>query len=90
MKKFLLILLIVVAASTKVQHLPFRKLEVDPIMNDWLRATGLYDKIVYVYEKYGIPKAIEFCVSRVSFLLKTRCKGFVENLQKEKNNKLPK
>ena len=81
MKKFLLILFIVIAASTKVQHLLFRKLEKDYLMHDYLSAHGYYDQIVDLLKKYGKPTAIDYCQKKAGFLLAYRCKSFIEQIE---------
>ena len=83
MKRFLLILLVAVAASVSVdfdgtelqgwwkkfwgkvwnfiKDLP-KKLK--QLVN-WLKEQGLWGKLVDLVEKYGVPKAVEFCQQKV-------------------------
>ena len=81
MKKFFLILLIVVASSTEVQNQVTRKLDEEYKVYDWLLACGLYNRLVEILIKYGIPKAIEFCKGNVPIFLVGLCSGFVKNIK---------
>ena len=81
MKSFLLILLIVVANLTEVQHLVTRKLGGNEKVYDWLLACGMINQLSNILTKYGIVKAIEFCEGKVPKLLKKFCKGFVETFK---------
>ena len=102
MKKFLLILLIAVAASVSVE---FDGTELNGWFKDWikkvakkvwdfikslperlkgivnwLKENGWWDKIVDLVEKYGAPKAVEFCQEKAPGFLKGFCQEAVNKI----------
>ncbi len=80
MNKFLLILLIAVVASTEVQHLELRKLNSPDALIHYLRSNGLYDFLSNIARKYGKPKAIDMCISKVPIQLKRFCNQVVSSM----------
>ena len=80
MSKFLLILLIAVVASTEVQHLELRKLNSPDALIHYLRSNGLYDFLSNIARKYGKPKAIDMCISKVPIQLKRFCNQVVNSM----------
>ena len=98
MKKFLLILLIAVAASVSVEFDGtelngwFKKVikkgwdwikgvgDVLKKLINWLKSTGIWDKLVDLVEKYGAPKAISFCEEKAPQFLKGMCKKAVDKV----------
>ena len=107
MKKFLLILLIAVAASIKIEFDDaelngwFKKL-VKKVKNigkkvwdfvkkipqklmkivDWLKAHGLWDKLMDYVEKFGAAKATAYCVSVAPLILKALCAPAINEIIK--------
>ena len=89
MKKFLLVLLIAVALSSTVE---FEESElngwdwIDDIVGgakkviEWLKKNGWWDKIVDLVEKYGAPKAVEFCQEKAPGFLKGFCQEAVNKI----------
>ena len=74
MKKFLLVLLIAVALSSTVEFEESELNEwdwIDKIVGgakkviEWLKKNGWWDKIIDLIEKYGAPKAVEFCKEKL-------------------------
>ena len=80
MNKFLLFLLFVVVASSEVQHLDMRKLGDPRPLIKWLRTHRLYDALSFVARKYGRPKAISFCQSKVPFYFLHLCPDAVDTI----------
>ena len=80
MNKFLLILLIAVVASTEVQHLDIRKLNSPDALIHYLKSHGLYVFLNNIARKYGKPKAIDMCMSKVPIQLKRFCDQVVNSM----------
>ena len=80
MNKFLLILLIAFVASTEVQHLDIRKLNSPDALIHYLRSHGLYDFLNNIARRYGKPRAIDICMSKVPFQLKRFCDQVVNSM----------
>ena len=77
MKKFLFVLLIAVIASAAVEDSSldtwwddvveaFKKvIEKIKTVIQWLKDNGFWEPLMRVLEKYGKPKAVEFCVKLI-------------------------
>ena len=98
MKKFLLILLVAVAASVKIEFdgtdleskwtdfwkkvwefiktIPARLKDV----YEWLKKKGIWQDLVDLVQKYGGPKAIEFCKEKTGW--DNFCKDIVDYIFK--------
>ncbi len=94
MKKFLLILLVAIAASVKVE---FDGTELQGKWKDfwkkvwdflktipeklravyhWLKDKGIWDDLIDLLDKYGAPKAIEWCIEKTGW--NDLCRDFIE------------
>ena len=94
MKKFLLILLVAIAASVKVE---FDGTELQGKWKDfwkkvwdflktipeklravyhWLKEKGIWDDLIDLLDKYGAPKAIEWCIEKTGW--NDLCRDFIE------------
>ncbi len=102
MSKFLLILLIAVATSITVEfdetelngwykslfskHIYDRLIEQIKKFINWLKEEGYWDKLVDLIEKYGAPKAYEFCEENLSGQVIRGCKNVVDYIIKYGKN----
>ena len=98
MKKFLLILLIAVAVSVKVEFdgtdlenkwkdflekvWEFIKTIPEKLkkLYEWLKEKGIWNDLIDMLEKYGAPKAIQFCAEKTGW--GNFCKDLVERIIK--------
>ena len=89
MKKFLLVLLIAVALSSTVE---FEEPElngwdwIDKIVGDakrvieWLKKNGWWDKIIDLIEKYGAPRAVDFCKEKLPSPWNSFCQVAIDKI----------
>ena len=96
MKKFLLILLIAVAASIKVEFdatdlqskwTDFWDNVLDFIeslpgklkdLYDWLKENGIWEDLIELLEKYGVPPAIKLCIEQTGW--DELCKDIIDTI----------
>ena len=89
MKKFLLVLLIAVALSSTVE---FEESELngwdwfDKIVGgakkviEWLKKNGWWDKIIDLIEKYGAPRAVDFCKEKLPSPWNSFCQVAIDKI----------
>ena len=82
MNKFLLIILIVVVASTEVQHLDMRKLGNTEPLYKWFMKQKIYPIVVIVARTDGRPKAIAYCKNKAPSFLQFLCPDLIDNILK--------
>ena len=89
MKKFLLVLLVAVALSSNVKEEDTELSATDWIDDlpgyikkvvDWLKDKGLWDELMNLIEKYGAPKAIDFCKDKIPSPLDSLCKTAIDKI----------
>ena len=82
MNKFLLIILIVVVASTEVQHLDMRKLGDPKPLYKWFMKQKIYPILAIVATTEGRPNAIAYCKSKAPRFLQFLCLDLVDKILK--------
>ena len=89
MKKFLLVLLIAVALSSTVEFeepelngwewIEKIKEVITQIIN-WLKENGWWDKIIDLIEKYGAPRAVDFCKEKLPSPWNSFCQVAIDKI----------
>ena len=89
MKKFLLVLLVAVALSTTVEFeepqlngwewIEKIKEVITQIIN-WLKENGWWDKIIDLIEKYGAPRAVDFCKEKLPSPWNSFCQVAIDKI----------
>ena len=89
MKKFLLVLLIAVALSSTVE---FEESElngwdwIDKLVGgvkkviEWLKKNGWWDQIIDLIEKYGAPRAVDFCKEKIPSPFNAFCQAAIDKI----------